>query len=81
MMMTNGETMVDSEKQRDYDIVKENLATEISGIGENRLDGFLILVDIIDSTKRKYEFRDSWHIHTKYIYECFDGLAGNGSCC
>lgn len=45
--------MPDSGREGEYDLAEDSLAKEIQKIGVNRLDGFLILMDIIDSTKRK----------------------------
>ncbi len=56
-------------------VVSEKIRKELIMENEKYINGFLIYLDIKDSTKRKKEYDNLWFHHTKQFYAAFSDFA------
>ena len=50
---------------------KKDTLVELDKKNKETCNGYFILVDIVDSTNRKNDYKNKWTIQTKAFYETF----------
>lgn len=52
-------------------VVSNDNLGKLKGVNSKKNNGYLVLLDIKDSTKRKTEYQDKWPIQTEVLYNSF----------